>query len=484
LEKEIVDRLRIEKRINATNELLENMFSNVHVMIAYMDRNFNFIRVNRTYAAADDRNPEFFVGKNHFDLYPNEENEAIFRNVVETGTPFSTYGKPFVYAGYPERGTTYWDWSLQPVRDTEGEVMGLVLSLVNVTDQYLALEALRKSEGHFRALIENALDIVVILNTEGRIRYSSPSLETTLGYRQEDLLGRDVFELVHPDDVPSMVLLFGQVLAHPEGRRATSVRIRHKDGSWRILEGKGKRLETEPGSIVVNAWDITLLKATEQHLRDLAEHLITVREEERGRIAREVHDELGQLLTALKMDLAWVDKKVPSHNEALRERTRSMLELINEITKAVRKISSELRPALLDNLGLIPALEWQCREFQERTGITCDAHLAVKDVAMEAERATHIFRMFQEALTNVARHSEATKVKISVNSSPDGVLELEIEDNGKGIEEKNFLNPRSFGLIGMQERVAYLGGNMEIKGIAGEGTTISIIVPFVSDRIR
>ena len=146
-------RKRAEEALRDINGLLERIFSTTYLLIAYMDTDFNFIRVNRAYAAADGREPEFFVGKNHFDLYPNEENEAIFRRVGETGEPYTAYAKPFEYAEHPERGVTHWDWDLHPVKDASGKVEGLVLGLVNVTERIKAEEELRKHRDHLEELV-------------------------------------------------------------------------------------------------------------------------------------------------------------------------------------------------------------------------------------------------------------------------------------------------------------------------------------------
>jgi len=151
---EIAERARAEEQLRDTSELLEKIFATTHLLIAYMDADFNFIRVNRAYAEADDRGPEFFVGKNHFDLYPNEENEAIFRRVVETGKPASFRTKPFEYEEHPERGVTYWDWDLVPVKDASGRVDEVVLGLVNVTERVKTEEELRKHRAHLEELVK------------------------------------------------------------------------------------------------------------------------------------------------------------------------------------------------------------------------------------------------------------------------------------------------------------------------------------------
>ncbi len=166
--RDITERKRAEQALWESKELLETMFSSIDLMVAYMDKEFNFIRVNRAYAAADERAPEFYVGKNHFALFPNAENEAIFRHVVETGEPFSVYAKPFEYADHPERGISYWDWTIQPVKDPNGDVTGVVLSLINVSERVNAQEALQGAAEQVRELARE----VVLLQEQDR-RYVS-----------------------------------------------------------------------------------------------------------------------------------------------------------------------------------------------------------------------------------------------------------------------------------------------------------------------
>jgi len=154
---DITERKKTEEALQKTTEILEKIFSNTHLMIAYLDKNFNFVRVNRTYADADDRVPEFFEGKNHFDLYPNEENKAIFQNVVETGEPYFAYAKPFKYAEHPERGVTYWDWSLLPVKGEDGKVKELILCIINVTERKKAEKEIEKKMKELEKFYEMAV---------------------------------------------------------------------------------------------------------------------------------------------------------------------------------------------------------------------------------------------------------------------------------------------------------------------------------------
>jgi signal transduction histidine kinase len=189
-----------------------------------------------------------------------------------------------------------------------------------------------------------------------------------------------------------------------------------------------------------------------------------------------MHDELGQALTALKMDLSWLSKKLPKGQESLAEKTTSMLKLVNNTVKAVKRISTGLRPGLLDDLGLVAALEWQAGEFQARTGIKTGLSFKPDDIMVDNERATALFRIFQEVLTNVARHAAATRIDASLRNKS-GVLELSMSDNGKGIGQKMINSSKSLGLIGMRERCHHLGGTIGIMGKPGEGTTVTVNLP-------
>jgi len=215
----------------------------------------------------------------------------------------------------------------------------------------------------------------------------------------------------------------------------------------------------------------------ETELHNLAQRLDAAREADRALVARRVHDELGQMLTALKMDVVWLSKRLPEQDVPLQHKAAAMLDVIGATIRSVQDISSELRPGLLDKLGLVAAIEWQAREFQERTEIAC--HLDADDEALfdvRRDLATALFRIVQESLTNVARHAEATEVCISLTRRGDQ-LGLIVQDNGKGIAPLHISSATSLGLIGMRERLHPWNGELIIEGQSGAGTTISVRVP-------
>ncbi|MGB9300815.1 MAG: PAS domain S-box protein, partial [Anaerolineae bacterium] len=208
---------------------------------------------------------------------------------------------------------------------------------------------------------------------------------------------------------------------------------------------------------------ITQLENSRAQLLLLAQHEETRREEDRARIAREVHDELGQALTGLKMDLAWLQKHTDPKQSGLLQKIRSMSDLVDTTIQGVRRIATELRPGMMDDLGLVPAMEWQLQEFQKRSGIRCRFTSSLEEVALDAEEATVLFRILQETLTNVARHASATRVEVSLDEEQ-GYVRLRVQDNGRGITESEADGSRSFGLLGMRERVKLRSGDFHIKG--------------------
>jgi signal transduction histidine kinase len=223
------------------------------------------------------------------------------------------------------------------------------------------------------------------------------------------------------------------------------------------------------------------LRQSREQLRALTGRLETLREAERIRISREIHDELGQKLTGLKMDLLWMEQQLgeleslPAAN-AILDRVVGTTELVDGIVGTVQEIAAELRPSVLDKLGLGTALQYEARRFQDRAGIPCEVRVPETELALSAEASTAFFRVFQESLTNVARHAHATKVEAELKAEP-GFIVLSLRDNGKGITEADIANPQSLGLLGMKERVAQLGGEVVFQSHPGQGTLVAVRVP-------
>ena len=218
-----------------------------------------------------------------------------------------------------------------------------------------------------------------------------------------------------------------------------------------------------------------LLESHEQ-LRALSAHLQSVREQERTRIAREVHDELGQALTSLKLALSRLGRQLPRTLKSHAQNVKPLVARIDSTIQTVRRIATELRPGILDDLGLVAAIEWQANDFQEHTGIRCQVSAMVKEPVLNQELTTAFFRIFQETLTNVIRHARATRVEVQLRRE-NGSLLLEVKDNGLGISEAQISGTQSIGLRGMRERAELLGGQLSIQAHQGQGTAVTVKIP-------
>lgn len=223
------------------------------------------------------------------------------------------------------------------------------------------------------------------------------------------------------------------------------------------------------------------LRRSLDQLRALTNYLQYVREEERTRIAREVHDELGQALTGLKLDMSWLATRLAKNAKPVQEKVKRMVAHIDTTIQTVRRIATELRPGILDSLGLVAAIEWQANEFHSRTGIPCHVTSNVPDTPWDQDFTTVIFRIFQETLTNIIRHAKATQVDVRL-SQEDGTVYLVVHDNGRGISEDEIANTKSLGLVGMRERAMLIGGDVAIQGAPGAGTTVTLRAPVEGPR--
>ena len=292
---------------------------------------------------------------------------------------------------------------------------------------------------------------------------------------------------LHPDDSAKAIAESESAL-RGEKEFDTEFRVMHPNGTVKVLKANAiviRDAEGKPTRMLGLNRDITELREmtselnkSNEQLRNLAAHLQSVREEERTRIAREIHDELGQTLAAQKMDLSWFRNKYGDHKLIL-DKVNVMLDNLNSTVQAVKRICTELRPSILDDFGLPDAIQWQASEFQKRTRIECAVDPLPEDIGLGKERSTVLFRIFQETLTNVIKHAEATKV-IAKLTRDNGNIVLEVTDNGKGITDEELSKPQSFGLIGMRERVYPWGGEIKITGDKDGGTTVKVSIPHSS----
>ena len=341
---------------------------------------------------------------------------------------------------------------------------------------------LQGADHTYRVFVERMNEGAAVLSSDHTVLHCNGRFARFLGAGLQSVIGSSMLDLVWPDDHPKLDALL---------RRAAQRNCR---GEIRLQSRKGAPLSVHLSlnplrldstrAVCLIASDLSEMKRAEQELRasseqlrNLAAHLLSVREEERARISREVHDELGQSLTAVKMDLAWLAGRLPQRNGQMLKRIRSTRQLADSIIQSIRRISTELRPAVLD-LGLAAAVEWQVQEFQARSGIQCKVRLLTRE-EVASNASTAMFRIFQETLTNVARHAKATRAEVVLQKQRDRLVLL-IRDNGRGFDQADPSLSKSLGLLGMRERAAILGGRVNISSAPGKGTTVTAWIPLPS----
>jgi PAS domain S-box-containing protein len=402
----------------------------------------------------------------------------------------------------------------------------LGVAFEDVTDRKLAEQILRDSEERFRLLVQGVQEYAIFqLDPMGHVVSWNAGAERLKGYGFEEIIGKH-FSVFYPQE--------DQMNDKPQGLLAKAARYgQSEDEGWRIrkdgsrfwanvvitalrdpkenLLGFAKltrdmterrekeealtkvkellELRVEQRTAVLTRVNHELrtevaerqraeeqLRASLDQLRALTARLQTVREEERTSISREIHDELGQACTAIKMDLALIGRRLTKRQTQLRSKVDSAIQLVDSTIATLRRIASELRPRTLDDLGLPAALESQAQDFESRTGIRCTVALPQELFTLDADTSTAIFRIFQESLTNVARHAQATRVEARLEQDDNRIL-FQVFDNGRGFDPEEAKTRRSLGLVGMQERALLLNGNLKIEGLPGAGTTMTLTIP-------
>jgi len=429
-------------------------------------------------------NPSLWASR----LHPHDQEKVLMEfDTLHAGGILATE-----YRWLTRRGEYRWFHNdavlIRRPNGTPEEIIGL---WTDVTVQRQASEMIRKQA----EVIDQIQESVISIDLNGYVTSWNQGAVKLLGYTPEEAIGKHI-SLVYPAE--DRVFLEHEVLGpvKTKGTHQIEVRRRTKSGALRFAQLSLTLLRDDTGSpsgIVGYSMDITDRKRGEEALLNsrnqlaaLAVRLESVREEERARIALEVHDVLGQALTGLKLDVSWIHKRLaeskgPFERSAILTRLDSSLALLDSAIQSVREIATTLRPGVLDQLGLEDAIEWQAREFRHRTGIACTTTITPTRIGVGGQQSTTLFRILQEVLTNVIRHAHATQVDIKLEQTGENVT-LEVTDNGTGMTAAAQSGPKSFGLLGMRLRAQQEGGILTIQSSLGIGTTITVRLPLVSDK--
>ncbi len=504
-----------EERYRALYEEVPSMYFTVHP-------DGKVISVNKYGAEQLGYTADELVGQPVLKVVYREDQEIVTNQIkqfVENPSPIQRWQ----FRKIRKDGSMLWvEEFARPITDQNGET-NILIVCQDMTSRVAMEEALKESEERFRNLLEKIPEAVSVLSTQMKVVYFNKSYTELLGYSIEERAGKSSRDIWHPDDYPracarvkeimeggteypseykvirkdgkiTPVEIFSRKIIYDgkpallsvfrdltERKKAESAIKQYQEHLEELVEERTARLQKTNQQLED---EITERKSTEvklknsrEELRHLSAYLETAREEERKWIAREIHDELGQALSVLKMDVNWLIEYFPKHKVELFEKTDNMSQVISETIQKVRQISQTLRPDILDNLGIVSAITWQAKDFQERSGIKCQLFIDDEDkIVLTEDLSNALFRVFQEALTNVFRHAQATEITVRLRKN-ENKLYLDIQDNGIGISPEQISSPSSFGLIGIRERISFLNGTVKISGEANKGTSISVSVP-------
>lgn len=378
------------------------------------------------------------------------------------------------------KGTRRWcEVHVVPFTNTTGEIINALGVTRDITDKKMAMLELARNEEKYRTLVEQAVDAIALYDATGKVLDANTGSAHLLGYSKEELIGMYLNDILAEEEIKNNPVRFDIL---EKGISTVKQRkMRRKDGT--VVETEVRSQQLPDGRFLSVIRDLTERIAAEQQLeqsfqalRELTDYLHNIREEERSNIAREIHDELGQQLTVLKMDISWLNKKIENPSDKVKERLDELISMVDNTVKSVRRISSQLRPSMLDDLGLPAAIEWHAQEFGKRSGINVETDISTGDVKFPGKVSITVFRVFQECLTNVARHAKATKVKVSLAVNEDN-LNLCINDDGIGFLTSGIENKKTLGILGMKERVQIIHGKYEINSMPGRGTIVKVSIP-------
>ncbi len=488
--------------LHQAGELLNQIFDNTHMQIVYLDTSFDFVRVNRAYAEACGHEPGFFPGKNHFDLFPHPENETIFRSVRDTGEPFTVSEMAFEFPDHPERGVTYWDWSLRPIRNEKGIMQGLLFCLLDATDRVRARRKQTESDQKYRDLVENANSIILRITPDHRILFFNEYAQSFFGYSAEELLGRSVIGTIVPSvdsEGRDLRKMTKDITANPELHGTNENENTCKDGRRVWIRWANRALRDEHGvvrEILCVGTDMTekrrLTKEADlyrERLQRLADRLTATEEQERRRVADHIHDTVVQMLSLSNIRLGGVMAALEKAGMSdQRERVKGVRQLLDEGTRECRGLMEELVPSLLYEVGLHAALSDFARKQAKTVGTSIRVEGDDGSKPLDDALRGLLFQCARELIMNAEKYAGPCVIRVSF-SCADGHVQLRVQDNGRGFDpvemnggEAHDHAEGGFGLFNIRERLEGLGGRLDIDSTPDKGTIATVRVPLETEK--
>jgi PAS domain S-box-containing protein len=479
--KDNVDRKQAEKKLKESEEKFRVIFENNSAAIAVIELDTTISMVNDAYCEMCGYTRQEVIGTSWTQQIPPDDLERLkeyYRRALSN--PKDAPDK-FDFKFYRKDGELRCGLMSVSFIHT---IRKIIASFVDITDREKVEEALQHKEAVLRSMF-HATPAGVALLVHHKLTKVNRALCLLFGYSEEELLNQNI-HILYPDEKDFKRMeeeLYDSIMRKGLGTMETQ--LRRKDGVLInvLLNLSPFNLSSPDEGLTATVLDITDRKRAEEtvktsleQMRLLASKIESTREEERKSISREVHDELGQVLTGIRMELEEIERVVPVKNDLFLLKINRTFNLLDEAITTVQDISARLRPGILDDLGLFAAVEWQTDEFQKMSGITCTLELPEMDSSLDEMRSTALFRIFQETLTNVARHAHAKNVDIKLLETNDAFT-LTVRDNGIGITENHLKDPRSLGLIGIQERLRPFHGTCTIKVMQDSGTEVQVYLP-------
>jgi PAS domain S-box-containing protein len=464
--------------------LLRSLIDSIPDLIFFKDRESRYLGFNKAFAQYCDCSEAQLLGRTDFDFAPPEVAEFYRqkdREMLASGQP--RHNDEWIT--YPDGREVLLDTRKAPLYGADGSIIGVIGISRDITERRRIEEALVRRELEFRTLAKNSPDMIIRYDTHWRHVYVNPAFAHYTGIEPEQARGLTLEEVWQPLlPCKEFQACLEQVMTTGHGDRILLEWRRAGDelSSYQMQAVAEYNENGQVAGVLVIGHNVTELKATERRLeqsraqlRAMTMHREEARENERKRIAREIHDELGQLLSVMRLSVTTLDYRFGEHDAGIRNRTHDVVETIDRALGVIRSITSRLRPAAL-SAGIVPALEWQLQEFSGVTGIASMLHLPDGELALDEEKALTIFRIAQESLTNILRHAYADRVEFTLRRNGE-VYEFMVCDNGCGFDAAVSPASDSYGILGMRERALMLGGNLHIESTSGKGTRLKLSIP-------